>query len=445
MPSIKGTASISSSSAQTKLLRTTKFPSSFSQKVDLTKVNASVLSLWIESEIESILGFEDEIVSSMAINLFFPKVKTDDGDTNEYGQVDPRVAQLDLVGFLGEGEAGKFVEELWGMMLDAQSQPKGIPRILIEKKKAEIAAQRAAEDAKAKNSSSAAAGGAGSSSVNPLVAEAAKRAEAARRALGHNNSNNGGRRDWNRHNNNNYYRGGERRNGPRPVSPQVGGGSSVSGGSPQYKRDYGRGRDDGRKMPPNEMGKHSSSRGRNTNRYDRDRQEDDRDWDRKEELSEEEDAMVVAATVRVGTGEEKKIKMTVVRMVEGGAENMVSGDGGRVRDPDPGRVPETGLGIVRVGITAMGGGTMDHQVMTKTVGDHTRENLPPREGATVDVMEVPQNEQAREIDLGAEVGVGARAGAGAIVVIGVEVKILILIPAIEIHEGLIHHLFRDIK
>mmetsp|Transcript_15774 Transcript_15774/g.23690 ORF Transcript_15774/g.23690 Transcript_15774/m.23690 type:complete len:257 (-) Transcript_15774:133-903(-) len=155
--------------------------------------------------------------------------------------------------------------------------------------------------------------------------------------------------------------------------------------------------------------------------------------------------MVVAATVRVGTGEEKKIKMTVVRMVEGGAENMVSGDGGRVRDPDPGRVPETGLGIVRVGITAMGGGTMDHQVTTKTVGDHTRENLPPREGATVDVMEVPQNEQAREIDLGAEVGVGARAGAGAIVVIGVEVKILILIPAIEIHEGLIHHLFRDIK
>eukprot|EP01083_Nonionella_stella_P112815 332282_1 len=112
----------------------------------------------------------------MAVNLFFPKIKTDDIHAPvTYGSVDPRHAQLDLVGFLGDAEAAKFASELWEMMQDAQDQPKGIPRILIERKKAEIAAQKAAASKEVATAAK---------STNPLVAEAARRAEAARKALG---------------------------------------------------------------------------------------------------------------------------------------------------------------------------------------------------------------------------------------------------------------------
>jgi len=121
MPSIKGTASISSCSAQVKLLRSTKFPPIFHRKVDARRINVVVMTKWIEERIEAILGFEDEIVSRMAVNLFLPHRKNEDGSTvpgniggsinysmgicvNGDGtmDIDPRRAQLDLAGFLGE-------------------------------------------------------------------------------------------------------------------------------------------------------------------------------------------------------------------------------------------------------------------------------------------------------------------------------------------------------
>mmetsp|Transcript_13284 Transcript_13284/g.24923 ORF Transcript_13284/g.24923 Transcript_13284/m.24923 type:complete len:457 (-) Transcript_13284:944-2314(-) len=177
MPSIKGTASIPSDAAQTKLLRSTKFPPSFAIPVDLTKVNASVMSQWIEKKIETILGFEDDIVSSMAIHLFFPKLNEDfgstvtsdhpissstsggtsgsgsgsgSGSTTKYAPVDPRKSQLDLEGFLGKEEAANFCTELWEMLIDSQDQPRGIPKKLIEEKKRDLAAASAAATATAK-------------------------------------------------------------------------------------------------------------------------------------------------------------------------------------------------------------------------------------------------------------------------------------------------------
>eukprot|EP00979_Chaetoceros_neogracilis_P008954 scaffold2012_cov181-Chaetoceros_neogracile.AAC.3 len=145
MPTIKGTASIASNAAQNKLLRSTKFPTSFATPVDLTKVNTAVVSQWIEKKIETLLGFEDEIVASMAINLFFPKLNDDSSggaaSDVKYSKVDPRKAQLDLVGFLGEEESANFASLLWDMLLDAQSQPRGIPTKLIEEKKKELSTQ----------------------------------------------------------------------------------------------------------------------------------------------------------------------------------------------------------------------------------------------------------------------------------------------------------------
>ncbi len=253
MPSIKGTASIVSSAAEQKLLRSTKFPPSFSQQVDISKVNTSVFTMWVEKEIERILGFEDEIVASMAINLFFPKVNTDDIHAPAtYGTVDPRKAQLDLVGFLGEDEASKFASELWEMMIDAQNQPKGIPRILIEQKKAEIAAQ--------KNNSSSRNEGIGSKSFNPLMEEASRRAEMARQVFGkqrqhdqqQNQNQNQPRPPWNH---------GEEKinNGARPVSPQ----NSVQ-----------QGKDDSRKISSEECNRRESkSRSRSESRMRKNRHE----------------------------------------------------------------------------------------------------------------------------------------------------------------------------
>lgn len=151
MPVIKGTAAIVSDAAQSKLLRKTKFPSCFAKTVDLNKVNVPVMTQWIESEVTKLLGFEDEIVASMAVNLFFPKLLSDDSSSEiKYGTVDPRKVQLDLAGFLGD-DTPTFVETVWDMLLDAQEQPNSIPRALIEAKKAEL---KAASNNKIRNEAS---------------------------------------------------------------------------------------------------------------------------------------------------------------------------------------------------------------------------------------------------------------------------------------------------
>ncbi|KAL3768777.1 hypothetical protein ACHAWU_006878 [Discostella pseudostelligera] len=202
MPSIKGTASITSTSALQKQLRSTTFPSNFSQKVNIAKVHRTVFTHWIEKRIEQILGFEDDIVSSTAVHLFLPS----SGDNNDatapavdYWDVDPRRAQLDLAGFLGEGEAATFASELWTMMLDAQTSPSGIPRVLVEKKKEEMRLQREEMDRKRlqqQQQQQARRGGGGANyhldgvgdtnnnnGMNAFVREAARRAEAARAVI----------------------------------------------------------------------------------------------------------------------------------------------------------------------------------------------------------------------------------------------------------------------
>jgi serine/arginine repetitive matrix protein 1 len=196
MPTIKGTASISSTSALSKLLRTTPFPPHFSTKVDTTKLHRGVLSHWIEQRIEQILGFEDEIVSSTATNLFLPE-SVDDG---KLAEVDPRKAQLDLVGFLGEKESAEFASELWEMMIDGASRKSGIPLILVERKKEEMKRAREEEAQRNRGYGNSYGGQAkrgvagGDPEMNAFVREAARRAEMARAALGNNHDNHGGER-----------------------------------------------------------------------------------------------------------------------------------------------------------------------------------------------------------------------------------------------------------
>ncbi|OCK83853.1 PWI domain-containing protein [Lepidopterella palustris CBS 459.81] len=117
-------------SAERKLMKEMKFPSEFSQKVDITKVNVEVLKTWIKRKIEEILGIEDDVVVDLCYNLLegqqFP---------------DPKSLQIQLTGFL-ETKTASFCQELWNLCLSAQSSPQGVPKELLEAKKKAMAQEK---------------------------------------------------------------------------------------------------------------------------------------------------------------------------------------------------------------------------------------------------------------------------------------------------------------
>ncbi|KAI4173083.1 MAG: hypothetical protein LQ343_003193 [Gyalolechia ehrenbergii] len=109
-----------------KLLKQTKFPPEFSQKVDMKKVNVEVMKKWIAGKISEILGSEDDVVIELCFNLLegsrFPDIK---------------VLQIQLTGFLDK-DTPRFCKELWNLCLSAQSNPQGVPKELLEAKKLEL-------------------------------------------------------------------------------------------------------------------------------------------------------------------------------------------------------------------------------------------------------------------------------------------------------------------
>ncbi|MCJ1409193.1 hypothetical protein MMC19_003271 [Ptychographa xylographoides] len=113
-------------SVDAKLLKQTKFPPEFNQKVDMKKVNVEVMKKWIAGKISEILGNEDDVVIELCFNLLegarFPEIK---------------VLQIQLTGFLDKDTA-KFCKELWLLCLSAQSNPQGVPKELLEAKKLEL-------------------------------------------------------------------------------------------------------------------------------------------------------------------------------------------------------------------------------------------------------------------------------------------------------------------
>ncbi|TLD12741.1 uncharacterized protein PgNI_04874 [Pyricularia grisea] len=122
-----------------KLLKSTRFPPEFSQKVDMQKVNLQVMKKWIASRISEILGNEDDVVIELCYNLIessrFPDIKG---------------LQIQLTGFLDKETPG-FCKELWNLCLSAQASPQGVPKELLEAKKRElmqekIEAEKAAEE-----------------------------------------------------------------------------------------------------------------------------------------------------------------------------------------------------------------------------------------------------------------------------------------------------------
>ncbi|KAJ3017689.1 Serine/arginine repetitive matrix protein 1 [Thoreauomyces humboldtii] len=132
----KGTSSEQDSrfgDKQRKLLKSMKFPKIFDTKVDMKKVNLTVIRPWVTTKIISIVGFEDDVLIEFVFNLL------------EAEKVDPRTMQIEISGFL-ESNAPGFMKELWGLLVSAQSSIGGIPQLFLDQKKDEISKKRAEDD-----------------------------------------------------------------------------------------------------------------------------------------------------------------------------------------------------------------------------------------------------------------------------------------------------------
>ncbi|GLI77194.1 hypothetical protein PoHVEF18_005480 [Penicillium ochrochloron] len=124
-----------------KLLKKTKFPPEFNQKVDMTKLNIEVMKKWINKRISEILGNEDDVVIELCSNLL---------EGSRYPDI--KALQIQLTGFLDK-DTPKFCKELWSLCLSGQANPQGVPKEILEAKKLElmqekIEAEKAAEAAR---------------------------------------------------------------------------------------------------------------------------------------------------------------------------------------------------------------------------------------------------------------------------------------------------------
>ncbi|KAI0724881.1 PWI domain-containing protein [Fomitopsis betulina] len=116
------------SDKELKLLKTMKFPVEFEKKVDMRKVNLSVIRPWVVKKIVELVGFEDEVVVEYAMGLL-----EDDSQPTP----DPRKMQINLTGFLTK-HTTEFMTSLWKLLIEAQESPAGVPQTFVEEKKAEM-------------------------------------------------------------------------------------------------------------------------------------------------------------------------------------------------------------------------------------------------------------------------------------------------------------------
>ena len=115
---------------QRKLYASRSWPEEFSVKVNMSRVSLDAFRPWIETRVCQLLGKEDEIVSEYCI------AQLEAFDPIE-GHIDPREVQVNLEGFLGEPQAQVFMEELWKLLISAQSDPGGVAMELIEQQRRE--------------------------------------------------------------------------------------------------------------------------------------------------------------------------------------------------------------------------------------------------------------------------------------------------------------------
>lgn len=116
------------SDKELKLLKSMKFPAHFEKKVDMRKINLTVIRPWIAKKIIELVGFEDEVVVEYAMGLLEDEQQT---------TPDPKKMQINLTGFLTK-DTPAFMSALWKLLLEAQEEVSGVPRTFVEMKKEEM-------------------------------------------------------------------------------------------------------------------------------------------------------------------------------------------------------------------------------------------------------------------------------------------------------------------
>nr|ABW81113.1 proline-rich protein [Boechera divaricarpa] len=112
------------SNKQAKLMKSQKFAPELENLVDVTKVKMDVMKPWIATRVTELLGFEDEVLINFIYGLLDGKV------------VNGKEIQISLTGFM-EKNTGKFMKELWTLLLSAQNNSSGVPQQFLDAREAE--------------------------------------------------------------------------------------------------------------------------------------------------------------------------------------------------------------------------------------------------------------------------------------------------------------------
>ncbi|CAN1329225.1 Serine/arginine repetitive matrix protein 1 [Linum perenne] len=121
------------SNKQAKLMKSQKFPPELEHLVDMTKVKMDVVKPWIATRVTEFLGFEDEVLINFIYGLLDAK------------EVNGKEVQIQLTGFM-EKNTGKFMKELWSLLLSAQKNASGVPQQLLDAKEEETRLKLAERD-----------------------------------------------------------------------------------------------------------------------------------------------------------------------------------------------------------------------------------------------------------------------------------------------------------
>ncbi|KAL2328781.1 hypothetical protein Fmac_022208 [Flemingia macrophylla] len=121
------------SNKQAKLMKSQKFAPELEHLVDMSKVNMEVIKPWITRRVTELLGFEDEVLINFIHSLLDAK------------EVNGKEVQIQITGFM-EKNTGKFMKELWTLLLSAQKTSSGVPQQFLDAKEEELLKKKAEND-----------------------------------------------------------------------------------------------------------------------------------------------------------------------------------------------------------------------------------------------------------------------------------------------------------
>ncbi|KAI9081790.1 hypothetical protein K1719_036052 [Acacia pycnantha] len=121
------------SNKQAKLMKSQKFAPELDHLVDMTKVNMDVIKPWITIKVTELLGFEDEVLINFIHGLLDAK------------EVNGKEVQIQITGFM-EKNTGKFMKELWSLLLSAQKNASGVPQQFLDAKEEELRKKKVEND-----------------------------------------------------------------------------------------------------------------------------------------------------------------------------------------------------------------------------------------------------------------------------------------------------------